>query len=167
VIYFDQNNLDKNENLFINFHSFTNKIVQNFFKSPDFFVFFKNFEIKNLLNHKINYSFEWITHPFLMVERTWMPFILGNFVFFLLFNLVAFFHKGIFLFPKFKFFLPLLFLIIFLWIYSICVDSLFLKNRHTREVQLNYLTGVSLFILSEIMIFFWIFLSIFSLCIKS
>lgn len=124
------------------------------------FHFFKGWVNKPSLNIEIKKEI-WVTHPFLMVESTWMPFLLGNAVFFFLFNLVSFFHKGVFLQPSFLTLLVFILIIGSFWIYGVCSDSLFYKQRHTKAVQQNYLTGVSLFILSEMMIFFGFFWAFF------
>ena len=103
-------------------------------------------------------SFNYFTksHPFHIVAPSDWPFKLALSSSLLMLGLVNYFHRNSGFYSLIAIFLLLLFS--FRWINSMRKETISLKI-HTTTVQINFLTGMILFIISEIMIFFGFFFS--------
>jgi len=105
-------------------------------------------------------SFNYFTksHPFHIVAPSDWPFKLALSSSLLMLGLVNYFHRNSGFYSLIAIFLLLLFS--FRWINSMRKETISLKI-HTTTVQINFLTGMILFIISEIMIFFGFFWAFF------
>lgn len=112
--------------------------------------------IQNLKN-KININYE--NQPFHLVSKSPWPFLVSLTSLQVVFNLLLFFNKFLFLGGLYLSFISLIF-IISNWFYNIILESTY-QGHHTKKVQTGLKMGMLLFILSEIMFFFSFFWAFF------
>jgi len=98
-------------------------------------------------------------HFFHIVDKSPWPLICSFCSLFLTTSAALWFHTGVSFFFKFSF----IFLILSssLWFRDVIREGTF-EGHHTIEVQTSLKYGMFLFIVSEVMFFFFIFLDIFS-----
>jgi len=111
-------------------------------------------------------------HPYHLVTKSPYPFLLSINIYFFIFFSTLWFHKDMYEYLLINFYdymsfsVAIILLIFLLWIYDLNIESSYEKS-HTKRVQIGLKSGFILFIISEIMFFFFIFLEFFSLCISS
>jgi len=135
-----------------------------------YFIDFKQMLVNNS-NLQNNYNnslvlqnnFKIKSHPFHLLNSSWLPFITAKSAFFVLANLVFYWHYGInlcsfqvsFILISFTTFITVL----FYWFASVILES---AKYHTLRVSKGLRLGFILFIASEVFFFFCFFLRLFS-----
>jgi cytochrome c oxidase subunit 3 len=108
-------------------------------------------------------SVEYIRHPYHLVDPSPQPFVISFALLMITTGTVFYMHGH----PVWMLILPLgfswLIWIMIDWFRVIVLESTFM-GYHTERVQFSHKTGIKLFITSEVMFFFFIFLGIF--CLK-
>ena len=100
------------------------------------------------------------SHPYHIVSPSSWPYIIALGVFTFTTGGVYYVHTGIY--TWFALGTIIMLAGIYSWAYDILIECSD-PNINTKDVQLNFLTGMVLFILSEIMIFFYLFWAFFIL----
>jgi len=100
-------------------------------------------------------------HLFHIVDPSPWPFLVSIAIFFFVSSFAFYIHRisygGYFLIISLNF----LVVLSICWFIDICEEAVYL-GKHTKVVKKGLKTGFSLFIISELMLFFWFFLSFFS-----